>query len=38
VLDGELYSAGESMISPPTGPIRRGVDEEIIDAEIVEEA
>jgi len=37
VLDGELYPTGATPVSPPTGPLRRGVDEEIIDAEIVDQ-
>ncbi|OHV35206.1 MULTISPECIES: DivIVA domain-containing protein [Pseudofrankia] len=36
ILDGELYPTDSTPVSPPTGPMRRGVDEEIVDAEIVD--
>jgi cell division septum initiation protein DivIVA len=36
VLDGELYPTDATPLTPPTGPIRRGRDEEIVDAEIVD--
>ncbi|MBX6390247.1 MAG: hypothetical protein IRZ08_14855 [Frankia sp.] len=37
VFDGELYPVDGQVVSPPTGATRRGADEEIIDAEIVDD-
>ncbi|OHV50348.1 hypothetical protein [Pseudofrankia sp. BMG5.36] len=36
ILDGELYPTDSTPVTPPTGPIRRGADEEIVDAEILD--
>ncbi|ONH32766.1 DivIVA domain-containing protein [Pseudofrankia asymbiotica] len=36
ILDGELYPTDSMPVTPPTGPIRRGADEDIVDAEILD--